>query len=106
MIQTQDDQIPWGRIQLLWVLTAWVTLYIEDDKYDLIAPDYVTAGAIKIMLKKGDRLDLENYRSFSTTNSTRKLVTGVINKVFCPERRSISVNIRQDSVQESLPLTI
>lgn len=69
---------------LVSVLTAWVTLYLEYDKYGVTVTDEVAQGAIRIMHKKGDKLDLANYRPLTMTNSITKLLTGVINNRLMP----------------------
>ena len=61
------------------LLTAYVSLHVEYNTYQVTLPRQVTKGIIKVMYKKGDPLDWGNYRPLSMTNSLYKLVTAVIN---------------------------
>ena len=60
-------------------LTAWATLLLEFDKYQVIAYPSVTEGTIILASKNGDTMCLKQYRPLLITNSAYKLLTGIIN---------------------------
>lgn len=66
------------------ILTMWLTLLVEFDKYGVTIPTKYAKGEIRIMHKKGDALDLANYRPLSMTEALYKLFTGVLNNRLVP----------------------
>lgn len=57
--------------RLLDVLVAYTALLICLDKYDVSILSVWAKGCIKVMYKKGDKLDIKNYRPLSMTNALR-----------------------------------